>query len=202
METRKKKRSDYGTPRIDYRTKHWEFENRVREVRLEEGLTQQALADRAGVKSYTAVAGLEFGMISPFYSGGKMKPWVTRIAEILNASLTYLFPREICDIRRNEFTYDQALELTTSCYSTSQDPEALVIRKQQRAGLIEATRCLPARDRLVILLRFFMDRTLLECVKAIGCSPIGGERARQLEARGIRKLRWEAAHGKYSEWLN
>ena len=166
-----------------------ESENRINEVRIEEGITGIVLANQCGVSS-ASIYGLANGIVSPVYANGPyagtIKPWVMKICDKLKATPAYLFPREICDIKKNELTQAQLQDIF---YSEQPTPfktwETALLGKQIR-HLLET---LTPREEAVVRYRFGFEekeKTLKETADQIG---ITRERVRQIEAKALRKLR-------------
>jgi transcriptional regulator with XRE-family HTH domain len=93
---------------------NFEYDNLIAEIRVEKGLSQKKLAEEIGV-AYATIANIENGIISPFiYSkkiGYSVKPWINKLSEILECDLADLFPRDICDIEKSNYTDEQIIDL-------------------------------------------------------------------------------------------
>jgi len=161
----------------------WEYENKIAEIRLEEDLTLRELGEIAGIGP-GSIQGLQQGYSAPFYQSGQLKPWVEKICRFFKATPAYIFPREICEIARNEFSDEQLTHFMVGKHSRNgYDPDLWQLRER----LFQVINSLPTgRHRLVILLRFFKEMTLDETSEILG---VTRERIRQLEAKALRMLR-------------
>jgi transcriptional regulator with XRE-family HTH domain len=172
---------DRKAPRTD-ETKDWE--NNLGKIRVEEGYTAKRLAEEVGC-SMGFIGMLQSGMTAPIYEHGitygQPKPLVLKICKVLNANLSQLFPRDICDIRRwTALTSDQILGITHS--RLPRDIDDMFLRE-----LIERTLLtLRKRERLTMRLRFWLGLTLEEVAAIFGTTR---ERIRQIEHKALRKLR-------------
>lgn len=175
-------------PRLDKRTINREFENQVRKVRFEEDYTIAQLAEKVGIGAGT-IGQLEFGMVAPFIEtkkGNHLKPWIVKLSKILKADLSYLFPMEICEIRRSELTYIQAVDFLVAEFSLNSNPEKNTISKNLRNKIFKILHELENRERLIILLRFYSEKSLDECSLIF---KVTKERCRQIERKALSLLR-------------
>ena len=161
-----------------------EYENKLAEVRVEEGYTIRELA--AAAKTHiTAITKLQSGYIAITYHSGKVKPWVERIAKILNTKLSYLFPREMCDVERGLLHIDQESDFLTGEYTKRHANGAYEILDATNA-LYNVLTTIRAREALFLTLYYWMDFTYDEIGNADG---VTREMVRQIVAKGLRKLR-------------
>ena len=163
-----------------------ELENGVKKARMEDGLTAMRLSEIAYV-CIDSVYNLENGYTAPYNeSCGGIKPWVKRICDILKTTPEYLFPRDICTIKRKSLIESQASEITVGRYSTHSDPQEIMIGKEDGLFLQSAISKLPQRDQEISTMRFFNNDSLQDVGEVFG---ISRERVRQIEKSIIRRLR-------------
>ena len=74
-----------------------DLENRLREYRLDAGLTLREVAARCGLNA-AMLSQIELGYVSPLDSKGNLRRGVANVLELFNAELVETFPREICRI--------------------------------------------------------------------------------------------------------
>jgi DNA-binding XRE family transcriptional regulator len=163
-------------------TKDWE--NNLAKIRIEEGYTAKRLAEDIGC-SIDFIYRLQSGMTAPIYEKGitygEPKPLVLKICKVLKATLSQLFPRDICDIRRwTALTDDQTLDITHS--RMPKDVDDMFLKELIKRALMT----LRKRERLTIRLRFWLGWTLEDVRNLLGVTK---ERIRQIENRALRKLR-------------
>jgi transcriptional regulator with XRE-family HTH domain len=161
-----------------------DWENNLAKIRVEEGYTLKKLCLRVGC-SMVFIQGLQNGMVAPFYESsnryGQPKPLVLKIARILNASLSDLFPRDVCDIKRwTQLTNNQIIDITHSNRIIDIDSNFLT------ELITNILYTLSKRERLIIRLRFWPEWTLEEIAVLFNTTR---ERIRQIEGRALRKLR-------------
>jgi len=166
-----------GKRRIGYgRTFDFEPENRLREFRVEVGLSQVQLLEKSGVKaSQERLSNLEQGKIGAIHHRtGIVKPWIAKICEVLGKSFGEVFPREVCEFSRNELTDEQMIDITIGHPAMPENP-----------NILKAIKTLGLREQEVLMLRYYEDKTLEEVGEILG---ITRERVRQIEAIAFRQL--------------
>lgn len=161
----------------------WEHENKIAEIRVEEGVTLKELGEIAGIGP-GSIQGLQQGYSAPFYQSGQLKPWVEKMCRFFKTTPAYIFPREICEIAKNEFSDEQLTHFMVGKHSRAgYDPDLWQLRER----LFQVINSLPTgRLRLVILLRFFKEMTLTEIGEILKVSQT---RVQQLEAKALRMFR-------------
>ena len=179
--------SKKGSPRYNHNK---DYESNLAKIRVEEGFTIKQLAEVTGI--HTQYIGmLQSGMLPPFYLLGKRKymlrKGINKLTKVLNASLSDLFPRYICDIRRGDLVPEQILE----CTMGEQPSNRSVALKR---NIFTALEHLGTRERAVIILRYLSEKTVDEVAYIFKVST---QRIRQIEAKALRKLR----HSSRSRYL-
>ena len=161
----------------------WEYENKIAEIRVEEDITLKELGEIAGIGP-GSIQGLQQGYLAPFYESGQLKPWVEKICRFFKATPAHIFPREICEIAKNEFSDEQLTHFLVGKHSRNgYDPDVWQLRER----LFQVISSLPTgRYRLVILLRYFKEMTLSEIAEIL---MVSRTRVQQLEAKALRMLR-------------
>lgn len=173
-----------------------EYENRLNEVRVEEGLSFRELAEKMGqeYKAPQYLWALSQGYISPINRHGEIKPWVEYLCAVLHAEPSYIFPREICDISNQlGLVYDQAVDMI---HGRKLD-EDTYLSEDLKSILKKTLRTLPPRYGKILVLRFYDNLTLEEIAKIFRLSK---DRVRQIEARALRLLRHPAMSKKLLEY--
>ena len=171
-----------------------EYESPVHEYRVAKGFYVKELAVLAKTAPNNVV-GLANGMLSPlFVRTNKLKPWVQRIADVLDVDAEDLIPRYACKLHQiNHLTDMQIIDISNS--RILQDIEGkrnskvfwkticqvLKVSKQHRFYKYRKN------DFLVVRL-FSMGYTLQEIVDRV-TSVTSSERARQILAKILRRLR-------------
>jgi transcriptional regulator with XRE-family HTH domain len=74
---------------------HEDFENRLREYRVDEGLSLKSLSKACGVNPST-IQSLELGYTSPLDRWGQVRGAAFRLLEYYRAEFEDTFPREVC----------------------------------------------------------------------------------------------------------
>ena len=166
-----------------------EFENRLAEIRVEEGYTAKMLSDASGV-SIASVYLLQTGMTAPFYESGifygKIKPWVQKICDVLKTDLTYMFPREICEIAKSGLTEGQTIDILMG---KTDGPEKRLLKNELKDMLDRLLATITEREEYVIRSYYFDGMTYDEIARIMIPNPVTRERVRQIILRGLRKLR-------------
>ncbi len=89
-----------------------EYESNIGKYRLEHNITQEKLAEMCNCHP-GAISDLQTGMMSPFYERsvmrdgvvhgkGATRPYVLIMSEIFEKSVAELFPRYVCEIKRED----------------------------------------------------------------------------------------------------
>lgn len=166
-----------------------EYENRVNELRVEEGYTLKTLAGQIGVTPGW-LWHISQGYSTPLMRGGGIKEWAKRMMKALHAELAYIFPREICEIKRGELI---EMQLADALHGDYDD----FVKYELEQNIETLLGSLPdERMKPVILMRLcswtFED---------IGCEfHITRERVRQIEARALRYMKHPAYRKLVSAW--
>ena len=189
-----------------------EYESNLAKIRVEEGYTVKGLAELAGCYP-AAISGLQNGMVSPYYTIGRhkghVKPCVEAISSILNASLSQLFPRYICDINRFRgvevpFVKCQMPGFLLGqwiCNQSTGNGKSEIIDFEIKGIVSRALATLTSREEMVMRRRFGIgtsQSSLGEIAESIGATK---ERIRQIEAKALRKLRHPGKHLNLSDFL-
>ncbi len=177
-------------PRLRYPNR--EYENRLGATRLEENMTLKEVAEIAGV-TYTTISKLQSGMTSIMRSG-RIKPWVQKICDHFKTTPAYMFPREICDIKRGELTDDQKNDILIGTYTkiNAAGSETRYITNRIKSNMLKLLATLTVREERIIICRFYMGLTLQETADhplLFSYKSKQKERIRQIEGRALRKLR-------------
>jgi len=177
-----------------------EYETHLGAIRIARGLTLQALADMIG-SSGSTIGRYQTGLACPCIMYGPRIGKPTRIALLLSlvleVSLADLFPRYMCDIDR--FAHQQ------DGWATPIDMADFVGEFTQRASdgidgyknilrmkvlIDDALTKIPRRLAFIIRRRFGLNGNSPETLESLAVvMGIKRERVRQLEAKGLRKLR-------------
>ena len=164
------------SPRLGH-TYNIEAENRLREFRVDANISQVDLGKVCGIYA-VAIYSLENGLTKiAHYRTGDIKPWIIKCCDFLGRDIGEVFPREICDIRKNDLTDVQILEITMG-----QELE----EASNDFDICSFLEKLQTREHLVLLMRCFESKTLEEVGDYFN---ITRERVRQIEARALRKLK-------------
>jgi len=170
--------------KIGYNTKR-EYENKINEFRVQDGISLQQLADTIG-STVGTVQNAANAMISPRKRNGETKRWAKELLRVFNCKFSELFPFEQCEIRRDELTDDQKAEITTSTFTYKSND--MIELRLLRSYIVKVIKTLKdKKERKVIVLRFFKDWSYTEISEHMGYS--GPTRICQIEARALRKLR-------------
>ena len=176
-------------PRLNHRK---DYESKIGQMRVDKKLRIKDLCRLANITS-NIYGGFQNGMLSPVHvrgnSAGTIKPSAQRVIDILDCTLGQAFPAYSCDIDRRELTDDQQLEITMS------EASMLPTREDRWNNfhdvLYGALMTLSPKERLVLQLRFFKNKTLFVVANLLG---VQGERVRQIEGRALRKLSHPGQH--------
>jgi len=156
-----------------------EYENRINELRVEEGYTLRDLAKQIGIKHTSTLWTITQGYIGPIDRRGQVKSWALKLSEILKADLAYIWPREICEIKRGELIETQVLDFTIGAYSFGNNGN-------RKIDIDKMLSTLTSREEMIIKSRIINEDTLQVIAERENCTR---ERIRQIEANAIRKLR-------------
>ncbi|RLC68494.1 MAG: hypothetical protein DRH97_02960 [Chloroflexi bacterium] len=170
-----------------------EYDNNLGELRMAHHLTMVELAEIAKC-GYWEISGLQNGYTAPFYTrkatvdgktyyAGELRRSVENICKHFNESPGDLFPRDICDIERNEVRKEDIAWLLIGQYTKN---EYDIDTWQLRASLRKIMATLTVREERVLFLRFWEGYTLEEVAEELGFTR---ERGRQIQGKALRKLR-------------
>lgn len=168
-----------GRQRPRIRNQHIENENNINEIRVEEGLTQKALSIAVGI-SLGHLINITAGYTGPL-SKGRPRVWAVKMCEVLEADLSQIWPREVCDMKRGELLQDQRNDILLSEHSLNG-----VDYKKPHSAIMKALNILTIRQKYILIYRFYMNETLETVGNRFN---ITRERIRQEESKALRRLR-------------
>ena len=131
---------------------------------------------------------------------GLFKQTILDISRVLKTLPEDLFPPQHLKkaLSKNKLTTEVSLS-ELECITNNSNPEKLIEFKEQKNEIDASLSTLNDRENFVIKRRFGIDcdeKTLEECSNALG---ITRERVRQIEAKGLRKLRHPKRLGKLKQ---
>ena len=139
---------------------------------------------------YTTVAYIVSGKIKPINDKGFVIPTVEKILEILGLNIEEAFtPRQLQGFKRNSFSFSMKEKEIESLINPVKNNELKLIESDVKTALENSMKTLTPREELVVKHRHGINtemKTLDEIAKFMG---ITRERVRQIEVRGLRKLR-------------
>lgn len=166
--------------------RHWE--NNLVKIRIEENYTVKDLCKEA--KTHISYYhSLQNGMFSPLYLSGHrkniIKPWVSRVLKVLNCTFEDAFPNYVCDLRRADLVYEQAIDILYSEYSKNDLKEWAILKSR----LLRCLKLLPLKTQVALHMHFYKNATYEEIGKALNMSRQGIE---FVIKKGLRRLRHPA----------
>lgn len=176
--------------------------NRLKQRRLDLGLTARQLAERAGV-SYTSYVALEGLKLAPKRLNGTWSKLATKLAEFYFVESDELFPPVVCAVEKpvaiRRMDGPDIAELCMGKVPVGALPGEASEAAEQSNAVTDALQTLRPRHRDVLERRFGIGReeqTLEEISEDWG---VGRERVRQIEAKALRLLRHPASSKKLKE---
>lgn len=174
-----------GKPNYD---ENREYENLVNEIRVEQGYTLKELASLVGI-SGSHMWFISAGLSGPYHGrSGKLKEWASKLQTVFGYDLSEIFPREVCTLQTSNLTNYQLTNIAQGYEGDYYTDVETKVDRCERAAIVMGGihKCLTEREKKVLELRFYRNKTLQEIGDIIGLSR---DRIRQLEARSLRILR-------------
>ena len=175
-------------PRYD-ESKEWE--SNLNKIRVEEGFTIKRLSDKVGSNA-GAIGLLANGMMSPIAASttsgrfkGDIKYVVERLCDVLKCTPADLFPRYICDIRRNVPHLEpfQILDITCGDYTHKNNFTEKIIILKILNNILSTLR---PREEAIVRKYYYDGFTFKEIGEYFGLTV---ERTRQILLKALRKIR-------------
>ena len=166
-------------------------DNELKKLRVEAGMSQEELGEKIGIDK-NRVCQIELGMV-PVTIDGKWKPWVEKLSQVFSLLPEDIFPREVCKIDRKSMEEEDFLPLGDfRNASKDHDYEKQFDLKWMWENIKSILR---DNEFEVLFLRFAHEMTLAKIAERRGCTQ---ERVRQIQAKGMRRLRGEKSIFGYS----
>ena len=86
------------------------YDNNLKKIRIERGFTIRQLSELCEL-SLATIGHLELAYLSPFKSNGEIRPYISKICQVLECPFEELFPRDICNFN-NDFEIISIFEIT------------------------------------------------------------------------------------------
>jgi len=147
--------------------------------------TNASLSDATGVSQSDIGNMINLRASSVFTKEGIYRKACTAISYYLGVSEEILFPPKIYKYNTNKTISEIGIE-EIERYKLQSDPEEMVLNKILHEKLEIAMDTILPREKEVIKLRIYEDKTLDEVGKILGVTK---ERVRQIEAKGLSRLR-------------
>jgi len=162
-----------------------EFENKIREFRLQKNWSQKKMAELAGI-NINSISRYEIGFSSLFRAQKPIRQndVALKICKILKKEPEEIFTREICILKGTYLTYEQTLNCLNG--ENIKNGEDQYIQYEMQFAIKNMLKTLPKRIMEVITLRFYHDKSLEEIGHMYNLSRT---RIQQLESKGLRLLR-------------
>lgn len=178
----------------DFRAKVKIYNNRLVQRRLDLGMTQQQLADAAMVPlgSYQALETMRLVPVDGRNGGPSHN--AKRLMSFYDCGFEDLFPESIFKVVSTEICRDFNIDEISGLMAADGSaylpatPDEIYDERATAEALRDSLDTLSPREQQIISLRFFEDKTLEDAGSALD-PPVLRERARQIEAKALRKLR-------------
>ena len=149
---------------------------------------------------YMTVVNIVSGKIKPINDKGFVIPTVEKILDILGLNIEEAFtPRQLQGFKKHSYNFSIKEKEIESLMNPVKNSELKLIESDVKTALENSMKTLTPREELVIKHRHGINtemKTLDEIAKFIG---VTRERVRQIEIRGIKKLRHPARMSKILE---
>lgn len=174
--------------------KEYLLELKVKNNYLSEKMKGLGIKNQSELARYCGIRATEAGSImnmkeTPHNTRGKLRPYVGKVLDALYCGVEDIYPPEQLVRSLDKNTYKATFQ--------AEELRVLLSSEVSIAGVIEHSETIEALEKAidssmtpryakVLRMRFFEGKTLNEVGKELG---IGGQRVRQIEASGLRRLR-------------